>query len=128
MSEDLVRRASEVETKRSALNDSLVRNWGMPVERGAPGKQHTHTQTHILKKYNIMLILHFPCCSRIFFLDVLDPKGKKTDMVTGRYNSSEVAVKTLKEVFLSRCYPLCSVIFNGKMRNVGLCPFSNFDQ
>ena len=45
MSEDLVRKASEVETKRSAVNVSLVRNWGMPVELGAPEKTHTHTQT-----------------------------------------------------------------------------------
>ena len=50
MSEDLVRKASEVETKRSAVNVSLVRNWGMLVERGAPGKQHTHTQTHIFEE------------------------------------------------------------------------------
>ena len=45
MSEDLVRKASEVEFKRSAVNVSSVRNWGMLVERGAPGKQQTHTQT-----------------------------------------------------------------------------------
>ena len=46
MSEDLLRKASDVETKRSAVNISLVRNWGMLVERGAPGKQHTHTDLH----------------------------------------------------------------------------------
>lgn len=59
MSEDLVRKASEVETKRSAVNVSLVRNWGMPVELGAPEKTHTHTHRPVmfLKKYNIRLIL-----------------------------------------------------------------------
>lgn len=38
-------KATEEEFKRSVMKVSLVRNWTMGVERGAPGKDRIHTDT-----------------------------------------------------------------------------------